>query len=140
MIRNKISLIRCLCIATATLIAVTGLSVLSLSALSSSDQPATALERVQQGDYHILALGSDLPACMRQDVYHLLRERYGDRLLLWGVQESDRLEYVYAFPLSTPEEDRVFSDALTDFIQSYPPDTSCDLTSDPMPAIEVFGP
>lgn len=138
MIRNKLSLIKtCLWIVAAALIVITCLSVLSLSALSSSDQPMTLPERVQEGDYNILVLGSDMPACMRQDVYHRLRERYGERLLLWGVQQVDRLDYVYAFPF---EEDYAFTDTLGDFIQGYPADTSCDLTSDPMPAVEVFGP
>ncbi len=141
MIQSKLSLIRkSLWIVTAALIVITGLSVLALPALSSSDRPVTVLERVQQGDYNILALGSDLPACMRQDVYHLLRERYGERLLLWGVQEVDRLEYVYAFPFEEKEENYAFTDALIAFIEGYPADTSCDLTSDPMPAVEVFGP
>jgi hypothetical protein len=113
---------------------------ISHSTFSGEDQ--TPFERVQQmEDYHILALGSDMPDCLRQDVYHRLRERFGERLLLWGVQEADRLEYVYAFPqLSNPVENRVFSDELIAFIESYPADTSCDLTSDPMPVVTVFAP
>ena len=91
---------------------------------------------VKEGGYNVLALGSDLPACMRQDVYHLLRERYGDQLLLWGVQESDRLEYVYAYP----EGDRNFADALIAFVENYPPEASCDLTSDPMPTVQILDP
>jgi len=140
MIWTKASPIKSLCIAVTVSIAVLGLSFLFLPARSLSDQPPTPFERVQQmEDYHILALGSDMPDCLRQDVYHRLWERFGERLLLWGVQEADRLEYVYAFPqLSNPVENRMFSDELIAFIESYPADTSCDLTGDPMPAVTVF--
>ncbi len=87
-----------------------------------------SLPRIAQSKhYNVFVLeATSGAACLHQEFYTLLNDKYGDQLLTWSVQEVDALHYVYAYPPDTdPKQNMAQADELESFVEAYPEDTTC---------------